>query len=216
MGRIYALLAFALACLALASSAASAQPYSSSWRAVDGVFPSDVCWTLVSNSAVPPALDATKLTLSTTNIAQNEFYDQGAAALSLPTLWIIEARCRRVSGSTTSSLRAPISIQFQRSASQVNLLSIGNGEIFLLASDAARGATATVPTSDAMHTYRIEVNGTAIQVFYDGVLTLAGSLYASSGVAAGARIFWGEGSSLVWACRSGRPSRTTAARTPAV
>src|SRR5438093_2082296 len=161
MGRIYALLAFALACLALASSAASAQPYSSSWRAVDGVFPGDVCWTLVSNSAVPPALDATKLTLSTTNIAQNEFYDQGAAALSLPTLWIIEARCRRVSGSTTSSLRAPISIQFQRSASQVNLLSIGNGEIFLLASDAARGATATVPTSDAMHTYRIEVNGTA-------------------------------------------------------
>jgi len=73
---------------------------------------------------------------------------------------------------------------------QGNALFVGQDEIFLLADATTRGAAASVDTDDAFHTYRIEMDATgAIQVYYDGVPTLAGQAFPS---AAPAEINFGD------------------------
>ena len=47
-------------------------------------------------------------------------------------------------------------------------------------------------TTDAFHTYRIEIpaNGSAVQLFVDGVLRYSGAGYAS---VASSQVWWGDG-----------------------
>jgi hypothetical protein len=71
-------------------------------------------------------------------------------------------------------------------------------EIFLNSSDATKGNAANVATTDAPHTYRIEVNTAthAIEVKRDSVSTITGTAYLEPDGAATALIGWGEASIL--------------------
>lgn len=79
-------------------------------------------------------------------------------------------------------------------------LGIGVGQIFLNAGDLERGPVANVATTDAMHTYRLELSGTtagsAVKVYYDGVLTLTGSAYGNPSALGSPVILWGEISTI--------------------
>jgi len=61
-----------------------------------------------------------------------------------------------------------------------------------------RGMAATVPTSDAMHDYVVEVDRTtgAVTVSYDAVPTLTGSLFVNPGDTTTDLITWGEVSNV--------------------
>ena len=113
------------------------------------------------------------LTVSTTTETQNAYFlvDSTTDPVS------IEFRGRFVSGvSSSAPPRAPMAVQYQTAPYMVNYLFISEGQIFLLSDDTHIGMTAVVPTSDAMHTYRITVSGGAIQIYYDGILELTGAI----------------------------------------
>ena len=63
-----------------------------------------------------------------------------------------------------------------------NTLYLEDGSIFLLTDSSTKGASASVATSDAMHTYRITVDTTthAMTVSRDGVDTLTGTAFTGS------------------------------------
>ena len=108
---------------------------------------------------------------------------------------------RFVSGATGNTARAPISVVLETSGYRGTAFFIGSGEFFFTSANLTRGGTATLPTSDALHLYRIVVVGTALRIYRDGALKLTGSTFFdnSSGAFAGyARIQWGEGSSLAY------------------
>jgi hypothetical protein len=110
---------------------------------------------------------------------------------------VIEARLRFVSGTTSHVARAPVVVAFTVSPTVGNALLIGADEIFLLAADLVRGASAAVDTNDAFHTYRIEVNTStgAIDVFYDGSFLLSGTTFSDVATHGSvARVSFGEGS----------------------
>src|SRR5207249_9119756 len=78
----------------------------------------------------------------------------------------------------------------------ITALGIGADDVFLLSGDLERGASANVDTDGAMHTYRIQILGTLVNVYYDGSLLLTGSTYFNPNVAPTRAILWGEGSDL--------------------
>ncbi len=92
---------------------------------------------------------------------------------------VIEARVKLGSGSTSAATRAPIVVAATTSPNVGSALWIGEDEIFINNADFVKGPTANVDTDDAFHTYRIEVTGASVDVFYDGALTLTGSTFTS-------------------------------------
>jgi hypothetical protein len=108
----------------------------------------------------------------------------------------IEFRVRRLDGSTTHVARAPIAVQFQLAPFIGNTFFVGDNEIFVLSGDLVRGQSAAVPTSDAMHTYRILVNGSSFAVHRDGIPTLSGTMFSNPNFQPSKGILWGEASSL--------------------
>lgn len=183
---------------------AAATTFNSSWFASSGLFPDQVSppWAL-TDSATPedPVLSGGVLTISTSTGAENMRYTQAGTVLvePVPDPWVMEGRLRFVSGGSSHVSRAPVTIQFQPGPFVGNVLMIGKDEIWLLAGDLVRGATALVDTDGAFHTYRIGLgSGGAISVFYDDVLTLTGTTFGSPNVTATSILFWGEGSSLAF------------------
>lgn len=172
------------------------------WNASSGMFPDQVCpaWS-VSDNAVPedPVFSNGKLLISTSENSENIYYGQLEPIIVFPDVTVIEARMRVISVSSSSNARTESLIQFAMAPNQGNVLFIGKDEIFLLSGDLVRGASASVDTDDAFHTYRIEINTNGVvNVFYDGSLALTGSTFISnSGAFPGMRaIYWGNASVL--------------------
>ena len=166
--------AFFILCVAYALQAGDAV-----WTASSGLLPSGANprWGFFEypQNGAHPALEADGLRLRSTNGYIGFYQGDGEPnVLDIPTNLVLEARVRAISGTAA--------IYFVTEQGVENWLSIGTDEIFVHAGARTnRGATAHVDTDNAFHNYRIEVrgvtNGSLFQVFYDGALTLTGSLY---------------------------------------
>ena len=200
MRTITTLLLATLAVPGLALSARALPQCPVQWEATDGVLPHDATppWTLIDSSTTPPALGPGSLTLQTSTNGQNQFYKQAGSELVIPPLLIFEAGVRYVSGSSSSTVREAIAIVVEMPAGLGNNFFIGTDEIFLLGGTECltKGNSAAVLTTDGFHDYRLEVDTASgsISVFYDGQLTLTGSLHPVTGgcSASTPRLLWGE------------------------
>lgn len=169
------------------------------WAASDAVLPDLDCppWTTVDSAAADPVLSSAGVTVSTASNAENMAYTQTSIAAG--SLVRIAFRMRVVSESTSASWRAGAGVIFAFGpAREKNSLYVADGEIFLLSAENIRGMAATVPTSDAMHDYVVEVDRTtgAVTVSYDAVPTLTGSLFVNPGDTTTDLITWGEVSNV--------------------
>jgi hypothetical protein len=168
----------------------------STWNGADGL-PDVACpaWTLVdSASPEEPSLAAGVLTVSTDLDAEAMGYLQQDAELITPSMRIIEGTVRYIGGSASVADRAPAIMGFRTDTDlKKNILMIAEGEIFLLSGESLKGPSVAVATSDAPHTYRVEVDtgSGAIVVFRDGVQVLTGNTFPepNGGTIA---VFWGE------------------------
>lgn len=181
---------------------AAAADFNATWNASSGLLPDAVCpgWVLTDTaSPEEPTISNGRLLITTSANGENIFYEQSGSDISVPGLMIIEARLRFVSGTTSHVARTPAVVRFTVAPTVGNALFIGVDEVFLLAADLVRGASAAVDTDDVFHTYRLEVNTStgAIDVFYDGTFLLSGTTFSdvnSNGSVAS--VLFGEGSSL--------------------
>lgn len=173
----------------------------STWTASSGLRPDQIfpAWTL-NDTASPenPVLSGGALTLATSPDVELMSYIQSGSLVDTSGDFYIEATVKRISGSSSSSNRAPIAIGFTTVGSLGNILFIGNDEMFFLTAADAKGATASVQTDDAFHTYRIEVSSSgAIKVFYDSVEKLTSATVNNSSINGSTpRVLWGEGTIL--------------------
>ncbi len=199
-GRRFAVGAAALCLLA----APPARALDTLWDASTGVLPDAMpCpWVKVTNTTPAPAFAGGALVLSTSNVAGNTFYEQTQSQLAIPVdSLVVEARVQYVSGTTSSSTRAPVAVEIEHSAFRGTVFFVGAGEIFFNSGPSTRGGTLTTPTADAPHLYRIVIAGTALHVYRDGVLALNGATYfdnVNGSFAGFPRILWGEASSLAF------------------
>jgi hypothetical protein len=181
--------------VALPAGLVASPDYDVVYDASTGLLPNEShpVWTLY-DTAFPenPVVSAGRLTLATSQDSENMYYIQ--TDVVVPDPLVIEARVKRSSGTTYSDARAPIVVAFTISPSVGNALWIGNDEMFLLAGNMVRGETAVVDTDNGFHTYRIEVDSTgAIQVFYDDVLKLDGTVFTHTGAnGLVTRVLWGD------------------------
>jgi hypothetical protein len=154
----------------------------SSYQASSQLLPNAVCsgWELVNGADTElPQLPGGYLRLSTSTVAENQYYKVAPEGLKAPAKLVIEARMQLISGSASAAYRAPANFGFVLDGKK-NLLMIADGEIFILSAENTKGTSAAVATTDAMHVYRMEVDtalGT-VEVFYDGVSKLTGSTFA--------------------------------------
>ncbi|MFO7683899.1 MAG: Calx-beta domain-containing protein [Chloroflexota bacterium] len=160
-----------------------------------GLLPNEMCpvWAHIEagNPEEPNIVDG-KLMITTTQNADNLGYVQTDLTLTSPL--VIEVRVKRISGSSSSPDQAPISIGFTSEPNIGNTLYIGEDEIFIVDASLNVDDSAPVDTDGSFHDYRIEVDAVgSIQVFYDKILMLSGSVFTST-VANGPveRIIWGE------------------------
>jgi hypothetical protein len=169
------------------------------WRVEDGALPTDSCpdWTL-SDTADPedPLLEGDALVIETTAETENIVYVHGAEVISAAATVVIEVRMRVVSGSASTTSRAPgVVAGIFGPLARKAVLQLGVGEIFLNSEENTRGAAATIDTTTAARLYRMEIDVEtgAIAVLVDGVPTLTGSTFPEPSGATD-RVFWGEGS----------------------
>jgi hypothetical protein len=169
----------------------------SAYQSSSQLLPTDVCsgWQLV-NSANPevPQLLGGYLRLSTSTVAENQYYMVPPEGLKVPAKLVIESRMQLISGSASAAYRAPANFGFVLN-DQKNLLMIGSGEIFILSAENTKGASAAVATTDGFHVYRMEVDTALgnVEVFYDGVSKLTGKTFAEPS-AAPDFLYFGDGS----------------------
>ncbi|MCI0637188.1 MAG: hypothetical protein L0206_25225, partial [Actinobacteria bacterium] len=164
-------------------------PFPSEWIGTSGTPPDATCpaWAL-TDTATPedPTLASGVLTLSTSPDLETMSYGQSAPDMATIGLLVLEARVRFVSGSSSAGNRAPASIAFTTAPDVGGLFFLGQDEIFVGSAGDVKGDSAVVDTDGSAHTYRIVVDGTAsgstMSVLYDGVPTLAGSLFTSAAV----------------------------------
>lgn len=184
------------------ATTAFSTPATDGYSAASGVLPEASCPPWVPFGTANPQFESLSdghLVLTTSTFGQIKAFVQTAPQITLPDRVVVEANMRYISGSTTHSARAPAIIDVSVAPSVGNAVFIGQNEIFILAGDEQRGQTASVPTTDGFHTYRLEVTAStgAVQVFYDGALKLAGSTFANAATHGDVpRIFWGQGSTL--------------------
>ncbi|MBK6685601.1 MAG: hypothetical protein IPG45_14120 [Deltaproteobacteria bacterium] len=171
----------------------------STWTVADGT-PDTACtpWTLV-DSATPedPAVVGSALVITTSADAENVYYYQQEADLSLPGILRLEARIRLVSGNHSSPSRGPASLGFRLGPDlKKNMLQLRSGQAFLLADENVLGPSVSVATTDVPHDYVMTADLTtgAIEVFQDGVSILTGSTYQEPVAGAPRNIFFGEAS----------------------
>ena len=169
------------------------------WQASSGLLPSQGTrpW-ILTDTAEPeePILDAGVLTLPTDANAEILYYGQTAEHVSIPSELVIETTVQLVSGSSASNDKGSAIVAFTLAPEFGSSFHIGVDDIFLLDDNNLRGDSAAVETDDGFHTYRIEVDSLGeVAVFYDGVLTLNGSSFASSPANGPVpRVIWGMAS----------------------
>lgn len=154
------------------------------WTAASGLFPTNASpsWYFYSEPASTMTIGAGSLRIETSPAFARATYFHDRDVLSIPTNFVIEARVRYISGSSTVPGRAAAGISFFTRKGVANWLWIGQDEVFVNSgARLQRGAVASVDTDDAFHTYRIEFHGVAsgsgFDVFHDGTLVLSGSLF---------------------------------------
>lgn len=144
-------------------------------------------------------MDSGVLTIrSASNVSDYVTFAQTGGDLAVPTNLWIEARTRWVSGTDNVPSRSHVCVMFTTTPNVGNSLYIAQDRIFVMTGLWTEGDSASVDTDGAVHTYRIEVEGTAagspFRVYYDGTLTLSGMLFSDStahGVTP--RVYWGDG-----------------------
>ncbi|MCP5528141.1 MAG: hypothetical protein H7A47_15220 [Verrucomicrobiales bacterium] len=177
------------------------------WTGASGLLPQELPtpWTLV-DEASPEDPTLTEGVMTLTGSAQSELmlYAQIGTVLEMPDVLVIEARVRVVSGTASMQGRAAASIVFVTLPNIGGFFNLATDRIFLNDADSwfgsEEGPSASVPTGDDFHTYRIEClgreAGSTVLVYRDGVLALTGHTYSgASDFGAAPRISWGEVSS---------------------
>ncbi len=170
-----------------------------SWAAVQGL-PTGICpaWALVDSATQDnPVLADGGVTLRTRANAENLAFTMAAPDIRAGNLVHMRFSMQYVSGSANAPWRTAAGVQFAFGPTRTkNSLYIGNGEIFLLSSENARGNSATVATANAFHTYDIEVNRStgAVRVLHDGLQVLTGSLFITATDTTTDSISFGEAS----------------------
>ena len=174
------------------------------WAATENVLPSNDCptWTLTDSAATDnPVLAATGVTLQTRANAENLFYGMTPPSVAAGAQVQLRFRAQLTSSSAAGApWRTGAGVAFAFGPQRrKNSLYLGSGEIFLLSAENTRGAAATVSTS-GFHDYVVNVNtGTgAVQVLYDGVPTLTGSLFITATDTTTDYVYWGDVSSFAF------------------
>lgn len=194
-----------------AGTDADAMTNNSVWLADSGTLPSTGCamWTLVDTATAhdPVITDAGVMLLATDSNAQNMYWIQNAADLITPATIVLEARMQMIAGSSSNTTRAPAGIVIRYGTpTKTAAFFVSTTETFLNSADLTRGQTATVATTDALHTYRLTINTAthAVTVARDGTDILTGTAYTDPDNSVTTSIYWGEASNLatgsnVWA-----------------
>jgi hypothetical protein len=172
------------------------------WDAGLGLLPSELSpvwmWEGPTSGETAAITSAVMTIRSTSKASDVAAFSQIAGNLSVPTNLWIEGRTRWASGTSNQLDRSHLGIFFSTKPNVGNILWISRDRIFVLTTLGAVGASAVVDTDAAMHTYRIETQGTndgsPFQVHYDGVPTLSGTLFSNASLyGAVPRVSWGDG-----------------------
>jgi hypothetical protein len=91
---------------------------------------------------------------------------------------VVEFRARRISGTTSSPAREALGVAVNMGSNVGVHFFVGADVVFLTSGTNQRGPQASVDT-DLMHTYRVEVSGSGVSVFYDNAQILTGSTFTS-------------------------------------
>jgi hypothetical protein len=180
---------------------AQVQTNNGSWSTASGL-PSAACtaWTLVDTAtAHDPAIASGVMTLATDAVGENMYWLQGATDLITPPVIVVEGRLRLVSGSSTNASRAPATIVVRYgNPLRAAAFYVGSDVAFLNSGELTKGASTNVTTTDALHTYRLEIDTTthAITVKRDAVSILTGTAYVETESGTTAVVLFGEGSIL--------------------
>jgi hypothetical protein len=169
---------------------------SSLWHAQMNAYPDAVCPWVHTDTATPEqaSLSGGVLTLSTSENAENMWYEQ-SSALAIPDTFVISARLRVASEShTDGNPRRGVQIAFTVGPDSANQCHVGRDTVFLHSAYGIQGPTAFVDTDDAPHTYTIKVvNHSAITVYHDNVPILTGAIVISPNYVDYPDIYWGDG-----------------------
>lgn len=171
-----------------------------SWNAAGGQTPEDACvpFTLTNSlvgGAPPVTLTGGALEFASEMPADLVYYAHETEVLTFERPITVKATLQVDASSSDRDSRAYGGIGVRLGGADRDvILQIGVGTVSLVASAAAPPlSVAAVPTSDAMHTYRITVQPDtyAVEVFYDGTSILAGQA-EPSGANVEDRIYWGD------------------------
>lgn len=177
--------------------------FGSFWTAESGRFPDDACppWRHVA-SAGTAVLAGDTMTLSTQSCSDNQTWLQMGTELSLPAIWEIEFGARFVAGGFCGPCgpsRRAIAVGLRTAPQRGADFLVGEDEIFLMSDDCDHRLRVVLPTTDRMHTYRLEVAaGGGIDVFYDDSLVITGGTYFNSNFGDSTAIVFGEASSAAF------------------
>ena len=155
----------------------------STWDAASGLKPDEISepYELVDNFGNPPVLDTGKLIISTNENNHNVYYVQ-LEPLVVPTrksTLILEMRL--VSGSSSSTSRAPAAFLITIAPSIGTVVHIDVDRVFFSIGQSVIGPISNVDTDDAMHTYRLEHDGDGnFTLFHDDSEILTASAYESA------------------------------------
>ncbi len=186
------LISFVMLCLALP---AAGQPFDSSWTASSGELPNQSCqYTLIDTSGFNPVLQPNYLRLETLTLNRFMGYEHKGTRIQMPSQLVVDARIRFNGGTSNAVNQTGCGIVIEPVPDETIILYLEEGGIFLLATPSTRGEEAAVATSDDFHDYRITVDVAtgAVQVFYDGVLTLEGETYRFTASDGSPSIYWGD------------------------
>ena len=175
--------------------------YVSSWQASSGLFPDQISppYTLTDTAIANPAFAGDNLRISTSLPASEVmYYGHQGSLLDTSGAFYVEARVRLESGSSLSTIRAPITIAITTSPGVGNSLFIDHGAMFFAQISGTAGPSYLADTNDAFHTYLIEYDGVqTLTLFYDGAQALTASTFSDATFnGLQPRINWGEGTIL--------------------
>lgn len=155
------------------------------WDASSGLLPDQASppWILDSTSPNQPVLTNNALLITTSASAEHLAYVMTGPILAGITNLEMTVNMRVVSGSLYGDFRGPATIGITMAPDVGVNLWMGDDGITLNSAPDTPGPKASVDTTNAFHTYTIQVSGTnvgsAVKVYYDGAQVLGGRTYAA-------------------------------------
>ncbi len=169
--------------------------FNSIWEASSGEFPDEACplWNLINTADIEfPTFQGDTLVLTTSANAETMYYSLSGSQVSAIDIFVIECRMRYVGGTSDSPEQSGAKV-LSIISGNMNVLVVGQDEIFIWSAVSVKGASAIVDTDDDFHTYRMEYTGTAVSVYYDDSLVLSGSTFPTPNPNL---IYFGDGTSV--------------------